>query len=359
MLLLVLILVLIAFGLLVVALLTSSVLWAWVSVAVSVAAASALIGDWYQRRSAVPAATREDERVPYRPDPADLDPATEVLPAVRATGPLGAGAERGRSDDQDTVVFAAVQPSGSPDRPSGAPMDGTQSSDTRSPTVTDSEADRPSGSAGGAADGPAGEIPAEPRGAPEAHDTGDGAPGVPAGTPAAGAADTTITVVPVAGAGAAEPAAAHSPPAATGPSAPGTAASGGQRPEGAAAHDVPDRDAEARDAEARDAEARDAAAPDAKRAEAPVREEPPPSTADDEPPVEQADPAAAELVARLEDEVVVVDEQPRYHVTGCRSVLGQPIIPLPAREAVELGFTPCGWCSPDRTLSERHSADAR
>ena len=26
---------------------------------------------------------------------------------------------------------------------------------------------------------------------------------------------------------------------------------------------------------------------------------------------------------------------------------------------VELGFTPCAWCSPDRTLSARHRAPAR
>jgi hypothetical protein len=35
------------------------------------------------------------------------------------------------------------------------------------------------------------------------------------------------------------------------------------------------------------------------------------------------------------------------------------VIPLPVREAVELGFTPCGWCAPDRTLAERHPARAQ
>jgi hypothetical protein len=54
--------------------------------------------------------------------------------------------------------------------------------------------------------------------------------------------------------------------------------------------------------------------------------------------------------------VLVIDEQPRYHVGGCRSLAGKPLIPLPAREAVELGFTPCGWCSPDRTLSGQQTA---
>jgi hypothetical protein len=64
-------------------------------------------------------------------------------------------------------------------------------------------------------------------------------------------------------------------------------------------------------------------------------------------------------VAELSDEVLVVDELPRYHLAGCRSLAGSPVIPLPAREAVELGFTPCAWCTPDRTLSSRHRAPAR
>ena len=80
---------------------------------------------------------------------------------------------------------------------------------------------------------------------------------------------------------------------------------------------------------------------------------------DGAPPEEPRDLAAAALVAGLPDEVVVVDEQPRYHVPECRSLFGKPLIPLPVREAVELGFTPCGWCSPDRTLVGRHPATAR
>ncbi len=78
----------------------------------------------------------------------------------------------------------------------------------------------------------------------------------------------------------------------------------------------------------------------------------------DEPPEEPRSDAAL-LVAALEDEVVVIDEQPRYHVTGCRALATVAVIPLPAQEAVELGFTPCGWCSPDRTLAGRHPAAAR
>ena len=78
-----------------------------------------------------------------------------------------------------------------------------------------------------------------------------------------------------------------------------------------------------------------------------------------EAPEEPREPTTASLVARLPDEVVVIDEHPRYHVQGCRSLPGQAVIPLPVSEAVELGFTPCGWCSPNRTLGERHPAQVR
>ena len=61
----------------------------------------------------------------------------------------------------------------------------------------------------------------------------------------------------------------------------------------------------------------------------------------------------------VEDEVLVVDEQPRYHLMGCRALAAQQTIPLPAREAVELGFTPCGWCNPVAALGARHPASAR
>lgn len=78
---------------------------------------------------------------------------------------------------------------------------------------------------------------------------------------------------------------------------------------------------------------------------------------DDEPPEESANAAAVHIVSELEDEVLVIDERPRYHLAGCRAVLAEAVIPLPAREAVDLGFTPCGWCSPDATLADRHRAD--
>ncbi|BBG03075.1 MULTISPECIES: hypothetical protein [Pseudonocardia] len=79
----------------------------------------------------------------------------------------------------------------------------------------------------------------------------------------------------------------------------------------------------------------------------------------DDAPEEPRDPTLAGLVARLPDEVLVIDEHPRYHVQTCRALPGRAVIPLPVSEAVELGFTPCGWCSPNRSLGERHPAQVR
>ncbi|HEY0814119.1 MAG TPA: hypothetical protein VGE11_12630 [Pseudonocardia sp.] len=80
---------------------------------------------------------------------------------------------------------------------------------------------------------------------------------------------------------------------------------------------------------------------------------------ENDPPEEPFDPDVARIVARMDDEVFVIDEQPRYHVASCRAVTTQASIPLPAREAIELGFTPCGWCTPDAVLGERGRASAR
>jgi hypothetical protein len=93
-------------------------------------------------------------------------------------------------------------------------------------------------------------------------------------------------------------------------------------------------------------------------------------TAVDAPPSEEApDPGVEEvevtdllLVVDLTDEVLVVDEHPRYHLAECRWVAGRETIPLPLDEARTDGFTPCAVCSPDRTLAERarsrkHTAD--
>ncbi|MCO7196235.1 hypothetical protein NH602_24720, partial [Pseudonocardia sp. McavD-2-B] len=84
-----------------------------------------------------------------------------------------------------------------------------------------------------------------------------------------------------------------------------------------------------------------------------------PTGTDGDSPEEPRDPTLAALAARLPDEVLVIDEHPRYHVQTCRALTGRPVIPLPVSEAVELGFTPCGWCAPNRTLGDRHPAQAR
>ncbi|MCM3848629.1 hypothetical protein ND486_20790 [Pseudonocardia sp. DR1-2] len=84
-----------------------------------------------------------------------------------------------------------------------------------------------------------------------------------------------------------------------------------------------------------------------------------PAGTDGDSPEEPRDPTLAALAARLPDEVLVIDEHPRYHVQTCRALTGRPVIPLPVSEAVELGFTPCGWCAPNRTLGDRHPAQAR
>jgi hypothetical protein len=72
-----------------------------------------------------------------------------------------------------------------------------------------------------------------------------------------------------------------------------------------------------------------------------------------EPPVEEVEVTDLLLVVDLRDEVLVIDEHPRYHVGGCRHLSGQETIPIPLDEARADGFTPCGTCRPDATLAER------
>ncbi|NJC69804.1 hypothetical protein HC031_08730 [Planosporangium thailandense] len=75
---------------------------------------------------------------------------------------------------------------------------------------------------------------------------------------------------------------------------------------------------------------------------------------DEEPPDEPvAQPLAgseAERLAGLDDAVVVIDGRPRYHLPGCVHLLMRESERLPVREAVELGFTPCGLCEPATAL---------
>ena len=75
-----------------------------------------------------------------------------------------------------------------------------------------------------------------------------------------------------------------------------------------------------------------------------------------DPPVEEVEVTDLLLVVDLEDEVLVIDEHPRYHLAGCVHVAGRTTIPLPLDEARTDGFTPCALCAPDRHLADRERA---
>jgi hypothetical protein len=92
--------------------------------------------------------------------------------------------------------------------------------------------------------------------------------------------------------------------------------------------------------------------------DAPAAETPEAAPAEDlpDPEVEEVEVTDLLLVVDLKDEVLVVDEHPRYHVAECAWLAGRETIPLPLDEARTDGFTPCAVCSPDRTLAERARA---
>jgi hypothetical protein len=76
----------------------------------------------------------------------------------------------------------------------------------------------------------------------------------------------------------------------------------------------------------------------------------------EEPPVEEVEVTDLLLIVDLRDEILVVDEHPRYHLPGCTSLSGRETFPLPVDEARTDGFTPCGLCEPDRHLAEAERA---
>ena len=71
---------------------------------------------------------------------------------------------------------------------------------------------------------------------------------------------------------------------------------------------------------------------------------------------EDTDAADLLVVYELNDQVLVVDEHPRYHLTRCPWPDQARAERLPVREARELGFTPCDRCRPDTALARRHRA---
>ncbi|MGY1838502.1 MULTISPECIES: hypothetical protein [unclassified Modestobacter] len=75
-----------------------------------------------------------------------------------------------------------------------------------------------------------------------------------------------------------------------------------------------------------------------------------------EPPVEEVEFSDLLLIMDLTDEVLVVDEHPRYHLSHCPRVAGVATIPIPMLQARTDGFTPCGVCTPDREMAERERA---
>ena len=72
-----------------------------------------------------------------------------------------------------------------------------------------------------------------------------------------------------------------------------------------------------------------------------------------DPPVEEVEVTDLLLVVDLHDEVLVVDEHPRYHLADCPWLTGRTAVPLPIDEARTDGFTPCARCTPDRNLAQR------
>jgi len=86
---------------------------------------------------------------------------------------------------------------------------------------------------------------------------------------------------------------------------------------------------------------------------------PPPPPPASQPEEEAVDDTAREAVAGLDDEVLVIDEEPLFHLGRCSYLYGREVIPLPVSEAVELGFTGCSWCTPVASLSGPRSADSR
>ena len=74
------------------------------------------------------------------------------------------------------------------------------------------------------------------------------------------------------------------------------------------------------------------------------------------PPVEDVEMTDFLMVLDLTDEVLVADQQPRYHLERCPHLLGHPVVGLRIDEARAQGFTPCSTCGPIRMLAARERA---
>ncbi|HST46985.1 hypothetical protein [Jatrophihabitans sp.] len=160
---------------------------------------------------------------------------------------------------------------------------------------------------------------AVPAGRPAVPSAGvAGAPTRVAGSPAdlAGAPPTGLAGAPSAGGGAVSAPAVPAPPAASDPAAGlDPAAQAGGEPVGRHSQ-------EAHLAEQDEPEA-------------------------DDPPIAETDPP---LRSRGDESVWVIDGRPRYHLADCDFLLDREPEPVPLRQAVEDGFTPCALCDPDSGL---------
>lgn len=72
----------------------------------------------------------------------------------------------------------------------------------------------------------------------------------------------------------------------------------------------------------------------------------------DDPAEEVAEVTDLLMVVDMVDQVLVVDEHPRYHLATCAWLRGRATIPLPVTEARSDGFTPCAVCAPDSHLAD-------
>jgi hypothetical protein len=348
-------------------------------------------------------------------DPRGLEPVTEILPVVPSGGARSGRPERPASDapapeappavppapperapavdqsaGQRTQVMGPVQPSGSDTRPPGAAGVSAPKASSASPSVSNTGVDvaaaaaaSPSASKVGSTPGqptppgPAGATVEAPRSGIPDHPATDAPPSTAAGgsgTADPGSAGDATVVVRAPGGGkpgadrktGAEQSSGAGQPvdiskgASRTPPADGSGSAAGDGPTGRPVAEVP----AGAPPVARQGGPAEPTLPGAPPPGAPAAQQSGPAeasgpVADADPPEEDRDPAVSAVVALLPDEVLVIDEQPRYHVTGCRALATRSTIPLPAREAVELGFTPCGWCNPDRTLAERHPARAQ
>ncbi|MGH4025995.1 MAG: hypothetical protein ACRDRV_15575, partial [Pseudonocardiaceae bacterium] len=129
-------------------------------------------------------------------------------------------------------------------------------------------------------------------------------------------------------------------------------------PQPAAEQPLADKPPGAETAGAGDVEASEVEAGDSEAGDSQAGETGPGTTEADEVEPDEEDTDAADLLVvwELSDEVLVVDEHPRYHLARCSWPDAAATESLPVQEARELGFTPCAQCRPDTALARKRRA---